>query len=342
MTPGKWINHFELNARALNGLVALVILLIIYTLSPLFLSLTNFFVLCLYPFFFSIIFYYLLRPIVRFFELKLPTWLSILIAYALFFGFIVFLTIYIFPSAEQQMTLFLKFKQTFLENDRLKNLFQGYFTSASGFFLNNLTNFIQMATDFIVVFFIVPFVGFYLLKEDRSLIADAKVYLEKKKILADHKYFVYEVDANLSNFISARVFISLIISVLILVSFLIIGIDYPLLLFFTSFLFYIIPTIGFVLAMIPPLIVGFSMSSLMGLEVIVIMLAATILEGSLVTPKVLGNTLSMHPITVIFVLWIAGLLFGFVGLIFATPIYCLIRVTLKHLIMTQKEKRSGH
>ena len=331
-----WYNNPDFQSRALDGLITLLILYIIYALSPLFLSIAQFVILCIYPFLIAIVLYYLLRPLVRLLQIKLPTWLSILLSYVVLIGFIVFVVIYIYPTAEMQMDLFLKFKQTFLDNEKFKGLLQGYALNIGGFFFHNLSDVVQMATDFIVVFFIVPFVVFYLLKDDQWIYEELLYSLKNQKVIADPEYFLHEIDANLTSFFSARVLISLIVSILLLVAFFAMGINYPVLLFLTSFLFYIIPTIGFLIAAIPPLVVGFSMSNVMGIEVIIVMTAATILEGSLLSPKILGDALYIHPLTVIFVLWIAGLLFGIVGLIFATPLYLLLKVTLKHLRPTVK------
>lgn len=51
-----------------------------------------------------------------------------------------------------------------------------------------------------------------------------------------------------------------------------------------------------------------------------------LLHGDLVIPRVLGNRLKIHPITIIVVLMVMGDLLGFVGIVLGIPIYSLIKL----------------
>ena len=55
-----------------------------------------------------------------------------------------------------------------------------------------------------------------------------------------------------------------------------------------------------------------------------IFLIAQLLESNYLTPKLIGNRLGLHPLAVLFSIFVFGALFGIVGVIFATPLMATI------------------
>ncbi len=56
------------------------------------------------------------------------------------------------------------------------------------------------------------------------------------------------------------------------------------------------------------------------------------LEGSILSPKILGDSVGLHPLTVVFVLFAGGELYGFLGLLLAVPIAAILKVIVKHAL----------
>ncbi|NHW22610.1 AI-2E family transporter, partial [Escherichia coli] len=58
-----------------------------------------------------------------------------------------------------------------------------------------------------------------------------------------------------------------------------------------------------------------------------------LLEGKFISPQVMGKTLKVHPITILFVILVAGNLFGVLGVIFAVPGYAVLKVIVTHVFI---------
>lgn len=328
-------------------LIFLLIAYVGYSLLPLMESIGEFIAKVFYPFILALIFYYLLRPIVQFLKPKMSIYLAITLTFLLFSALVAIIIVYFYPSIKNQINTLAKssnlpvlkennvlsvFNYNFYISQELQTWATNFISDTNALLMKGMIVIIEWITAFLVGLVSVPFILFYLLKDDHQIYN--RLCLEiPERYSTNLKNFLHEVDLTLVHFINGRLIISLVVSAGLFICFLIIGINYPLLLFLSSFVFYIIPTIGAFIAMIPPLLVGFSMSFSFGLEVFVIMSIASTIEGTLLAPKILGSALYIHPLTVILVLWIAGLLFGVFGLVIATPVYALLKISFRHLRM---------
>ncbi|MBI3794448.1 MAG: AI-2E family transporter, partial [Nitrospinae bacterium] len=54
-------------------------------------------------------------------------------------------------------------------------------------------------------------------------------------------------------------------------------------------------------------------------------------EGLYLTPKIMGNSVGLHPVAIMMAVFIGGLLLGFVGVIVAVPTAAVLKVFAKHL-----------
>ena len=115
------------------------------------------------------------------------------------------------------------------------------------------------------------------------------------------------------------------------IGYLIIGLPYPLLMAGFVALFDIIPYLGPFLGAAPALIVASTVSWKMVLFVILVNSACQTLESNVISPQVVGRTMKMHPLTIIFVLLAGGELAGVVGLILAVPVYAALKVVAQHV-----------
>src|SRR5699024_6625235 len=84
--------------------------------------------------------------------------------------------------------------------------------------------------------------------------------------------------------------------------------------------------LGSIMSSVPALIIGAFVSPLQLFKVIVVIAIEQTLEGRVVSPQILGNRLEIHPLIILFILLVAGSLFGFMGLILAVPGFGVLRV----------------
>ena len=61
-------------------------------------------------------------------------------------------------------------------------------------------------------------------------------------------------------------------------------------------------------------------------------------EGHFISPNVMGKTLKIHPLTIIFILLCAGNLMGIVGVIIGIPLYAVLKVLVSHIFMLFKRR----
>lgn len=66
-----------------------------------------------------------------------------------------------------------------------------------------------------------------------------------------------------------------------------------------------------------------------------------LLEGMLITPRLVGERIGLHPVAVIFSLLAFGQLFGFIGILLALPISAVLLVLLRHLHAQYMETMKG-
>lgn len=102
-----------------------------------------------------------------------------------------------------------------------------------------------------------------------------------------------------------------------------------------------IPYLGAVIAAIPAILIGFSVSPLMALYVIILYMLIHAIEGYGITPMVEQRTVSLPPALTISVQIILSLLVGFIGLALASPFTAIAIVLIKELYVKQYTKKKS-
>ncbi|MCH4826468.1 MAG: AI-2E family transporter [Planococcus sp. (in: firmicutes)] len=205
--------------------------------------------------------------------------------------------------------------------DYLENLSEGL--------LDNVMNILALLMNIVIVLIVVPFVLFFLLKDDDKFIPHLTKYLPEEHKL-EGKKILKDVDQTLSAFIVGQAFVAGVVGTLMYIGYLIIGLDYALSLAIFAMFLIIVPFLGPLIGIVPALFVALTSGDMwMAMKVILVLLVVQQIEGNLVTPNIMGNRLNIHPLTIILLLMIAGALYGFVGILIAIPTYAVLK-TLVH------------
>ena len=93
----------------------------------------------------------------------------------------------------------------------------------------------------------------------------------------------------------------------------------------------IIPYFGPYIGAIPAIIVGFTISPLTGICVIISIIIVQLLENNFYQPLIMGKTMSLHPITIMLGLLIFEHFFGILGMVVATPVIACCKVIIKFI-----------
>ena len=68
--------------------------------------------------------------------------------------------------------------------------------------------------------------------------------------------------------------------------------------------------------------------------VLAVMLGVQLLDGLIVTPRIVGRSVGLAPVEVLLTMMAAGTLFGFVGVLLAVPIGAVVKILIQHAVAT--------
>ena len=126
-----------------------------------------------------------------------------------------------------------------------------------------------------------------------------------------------EMNKQISSYIRGQIVVTFCIGFLMFIGFVIIGLDYaPVLALIASFTS-VVPYLGPAIAITPALIIAVVTSPYMLLKLIIVWTIVQLIEGKFISPQIMGRNLHVHPITIIFIIILAGNLFGVAGILLA-------------------------
>ena len=175
--------------------------------------------------------------------------------------------------------------------------------------------------DVLAVAVIMPIAAYFMMKEWPRITkwVEDLVPRDKKTEIMD---LFRQMDRKLSGFVRGQVSVALILGVFYAIALSIAGLKYGLLIGFSAGLLSIIPMVGSTVGLIVSILVAAVQT---GSWVYVAIIAAIFLfgqlvEGNFLTPKLVGESVGMHPLWVFFALMAGGSLFGILGMLIAVPV----------------------
>ena len=151
-----------------------------------------------------------------------------------------------------------------------------------------------------------------------------------KKSRHDAKLLGGSINCTLRKYVSGTLLIAFIIFVTNYIGFAIIGIESPMLFALFCAITNIIPYLGPYIGGIPVCVVGLSQGTTTGVLALLYIIAIQMLESMILQPIIMSKTMKLHPVTIIVGLLVFGYFFGIVGMIFATPIVSVLKVTFNY------------
>ena len=115
------------------------------------------------------------------------------------------------------------------------------------------------------------------------------------------------------------------------------GVEFAWVFGFLAFLFNFIPNIGSVIATLLPLPVALldpQMSVTIKVMVVAVPAGIQFIIGNLIQPKVMGQSLDLHPVAVLISLIFFGMIWGVIGMFLATPITAVMKILLERMELT--------
>lgn len=348
------MEHFWKNKWFVGLVYLLLVLASLYMMlqiKPIMFSVFTFIKAILTPFFIAVIISYILNPIVNILNhRKVPRTIAVLLIYSVFLSSLTVIIMNMTPMFVSQIaelnehmpqmamraqSLVDGFNQNQLLPDSVRNGFNHSLTkleNSISMAISNYMNQIGNTINMLFIAFIVPFVAFYILKDFQIIEKTALAIVPREHRKRTIKLLI-DIDTALGNYIRGQLLVCVIIGVLAYLGYWLIGMPYALLLASVVAVFNIIPYLGPFFGAAPAIIMASTISLKMLLFVALINLAVQILEGNVISPQVVGRTLHMHPLFIIFALLVGGEVAGIVGLILAVPFFAVMKVIIQHVFL---------
>lgn len=308
------------------------------------------------PFIFSAIIAYLFSPVILKLEkFGLTRSTSSAIILILFFTILATIFTNLLPSLFLELSHFLKKLPTYIDNLLIKissflniglkdqlidsgNVSE--ILSFSDNIFSNIANSTNVAIDVVASFAITPIITFYFLKDWEKMIASIQKYLPtkyKKKI----GEVVTDVDQVISRYLRGQLTVCLILSLIYSISLNYLGLNYGFLIGIITGILSFIPYVGMLIGVSSAYIVALFQWGFIPMYfglIAIIFIIGQIVESNYFTPKLVGDQVGIHPVWIIFGLFVFGILFGFIGLLMAIPLTAISKILLQYYAKFYRKK----
>jgi predicted PurR-regulated permease PerM len=179
---------------------------------------------------------------------------------------------------------------------------------------------------------LVPVVTFYLLLDWDQVLAGAEALVPPARRTAVRR-LALETDAVLGSFLRGQVSVMAALATIYSGGLMLVGLDLALPIGLVSGLVSFVPYLGFITGITAAGIAAYVQfhDPVMLVWVAAVFGAGQMLDGMLLTPKLVGDRIGLHPVAVIFAIMAGGQLFGFIGVLLALPAAAVLKVWLAHL-----------
>lgn len=300
------------------------------------------------PFLLALWLAFLTEPVVAYLEKKkIPRWVSslfiILLLFVFILGFITQAGVQVIKSAPvfynnvQALLLgfFNKLRHMTLFGQDAALIKEKVYPILNNLFLNlsrNLVNISYSALSFAgsLLFLLLTFIiTFYVLVDYDKVSQLADSFLNFGGFSDEELDFI---GGRLRRYLRGQLIEATIIGILTAIGLGILGIDFYIFLGILAGVMNLIPTLGFWLSYIPALFVGFGSGNWLSgaLKVTLVFMTIQAMETAIISPRVLGGSVGIHPMIILLGLLVFGKLFGTAGVIITVPTIAIVQGILKY------------
>lgn len=230
-----------------------------------------------------------------------------------------------------QVVLSERFPALMDEQSTLRQMIASFATTLQergGEFAKNLFTSALGVISAIVFVIVVPVVSFYLLLDWDNMVARIDALLPR-----DHaptvRRLCCDIDKTLANFVRGQITVCAVLAAYYAITLMVVGLQFGLVVGVVAGLISFIPYIGALVG--GALAIGLALYQFWGDPVWIVAVAVIFgigqfLEGNVLTPKLVGESVGLHPVWLLFALSVFGTIFGFVGMLVAVPVAASIGV----------------
>ncbi len=297
---------------------------------------------------FALMLAYFFDPLYKFLlNKKVPKVLAIIIVFGIIITLLILAIFFLIPSVINQLNILYKEIPNFIENYQnlilsikpqlskfinpadveilLKENLSELQRSVLGFsqsIVIYLSNIVSSITFGIVI---VPLILFYLMRDMVKFKENLYIFVSKKN-KKEFKEVLEEIDHIVSGFIRGRIIVCFIVGTLIGIGLYFLNLKFALIIGIVSGIFNFIPYLGPIVGVVLTLIFAIGSPWWTLLMIVALFVLVNQLEAVFLNPKILGQGLGLHPLTVVLSMLICGQLLGILGVLVAVPLTAILKV----------------
>ncbi len=332
--------------RLIWVLALLAIILLAVKILPVFAIVFQGLIALCFPFFIALILTYVFHPIIEMLvRIKIPRGLSIFILFIVLIalaGFLIFRFAPLLSHQWQDLNKQLPHYQEMvkdgkqhvydttpeLTHDHISRL-EAELHTLMNQILSKIIESVKWLLESLISLLIIPFLCFYFLKDypkmEKRLLGKLS---DKKREVGEA--FIQELDRTLGHFLRGQFYVSLFLAILSFFGLTLIHCPSPAFLSVLIGVTDFIPYFGPFLAAIPVFMLAGTQSMQTAIFALLIMIILQLIEGNVLSPLIMGKSLSIHPLWIITVLFISGEIAGVIGMLFAVPLFIIFRSIFKY------------
>lgn len=304
------------------------------------------------PFLFAFVIAYLIAPLVECgVRLGIPRLVVILVIYLVVGGILVLAGIYLIPmllqeslhlirqlpnwttAVERYWSFWLRrLHQAPIPSSVRKALTQSTHHLETNLFqiVRSLLTIVWRLVPGLISAFVAPILAFFVLKDLDRIRSRFWSVIPLEWRPAVFKLGL-DVDRTLNGFIRGQLLVALAVGILSAMWTAFLGIPFAILIGALAAITDVLPYLGPVVGAIPAIILAFTISPWKVAYVVAGFIVIHQLEGTVIAPKVVGESVGLHPLIVIFALLVGGEVDGITGLLLAVPLTAVVKVVIAHL-----------
>lgn len=185
----------------------------------------------------------------------------------------------------------------------------------------------QAVVSMLTILVLTPLVSFFMMREWPAITdwVEDLIPRQHEKMIQD---LIDQIDTKLAGFIRGQLTVAFFLGLIYAVALTIAGLNYGFLIGITAGILSIIPLVGSTLGLLVSVAVAwFQAGELSYVGIIAaIFIVGQIVEGNILSPKLLGDSVGLHPLWILFALMAGGALFGILGMLLAVPVAAIVGV----------------
>lgn len=198
----------------------------------------------------------------------------------------------------------------------------------------------QFLAEMVGILLLTPLVSFFMMKEWPAIVAYVED-LYPQRHAAVIKDLLSKIDRKISGFVRGQLTIAVVLGLVYAITLSLLGLNYGFLIGIFAGIAGIIPLLGSTLGLAVSVLVAWFQSGEWGFTGIIaaVFIAGQVIEGNILTPKLIGDSVGLHPVWIIFSLLAGGSLFGITGMLLAVPVTAAAGVLIGYALQRYKESR---